>query len=312
MARVKDRLLASLPLRALRRFLDAQGPNWATIIAWNLFFAFFPMVFLAISIVGLALRDPATRDAVVQQVLAAFPSCQAKAGAPPCQIVTALDDFRRSTGVFAIIGVLGLVWSGASLFSAVEQGLNSLYPCKSRDFLKQKVMAIGMVLLFTLMAVPLVASGSLLGLLQSLPGVPDFLRSGPASLLIQLGAGVIDASLLFGVIYFVVPNRRQRVRDVLPGAITIGVLFEALTLLFPLYFKLVTNSPQWGQTFGLVFVLLFYFFLTSQLVMVGGSVNAEIGIRREGCRARGLPSGGLGGEGVIADPAVPTPSQPVA
>jgi membrane protein len=308
---VKDRLLGSLPIRALRRFLDAQGPNWATIIAWNMFFAFFPMVFLAISIVGLALRDPSTRDAVVQQVLAAFPSCQPKPGGQPCQIVTALDDFRRSTGVFAIIGVLGLVWSGASLFSAVEQGLNSLYPCKSRDFLKQKLMAIGMVLLFTLMAVPLVASGSLLGLVQSLPTVPDFLRSGPASLLIQLGAGVVDASLLFGVIYFVVPNRRQRVRDVIPGAITTGVLFEGLTLLFPLYFKLVTNSPQWGQTFGLIFVLLFYFFLIGQLVMVGGSLNAEIGVRREECRAPGLRAGGLGGEGVVADPAVRTPTQPV-
>jgi YihY family inner membrane protein len=311
MAGVKQRLVGSLPVRAVRRFLDAQGPNWATIIAWNLFFAFFPMVFLAISIVGLALRDPGTRDAVVQQVLAAFPSCQPKPGNPPCQIVTALDDFRKSTGVFAVIGVLGLVWSGASLFSAAEQGLNSLYPCKSRDFLKQKRMAIGMVIVFTVMAVPLVASGSLLGLLQSLPVTPGFLRSGPASLLLQLGAGVIDASLLFGVIYFVVPNRRQRVRDVIPGAISTGVLFEALTLLFPLYFGLVTNSPQWGQTFGLIFVLLFYFFLLGQLVMLGGAINAELGIAREACRAPGLETGGLGGQGVVADPAVRTTRESV-
>jgi membrane protein len=304
-----DWLFKSLPVRAIRRFLDAQGPNWATIVAWNLFFAFFPMVILAVTLVGLALRDPGTRAAVVQQVLAAFPSCHAQqAGGGTCQIISALDDFRSRTGVFAIVGGLGLVWTGAGLFSAMENGLNSLYPCKSRSFFRQKAMAIGMVAVFAVMAVPLVVSGSLLSLLQSLPVVPDFLRSGVASLLIQLTAGIVDASLLFGVIYFVVPHRKQHVRDIIPGAIAAGVLFEALTLVFPLYFRLVTNSPQWGQTFGFIFVLLFYFFLLGQIIMVGGAFSAEIGVTREACVAPGLKSGGLGGEGLARDPAVQSPS----
>jgi membrane protein len=304
-----DWLFKSLPVRAIRRFLGAQGPNWATIVAWNLFFAFFPMVILAVTLVGLALRDPGTRATVVQQVLAAFPSCHAQqAGGGTCQIISALDDFRSRTGVLAIVGGLGLVWTGAGLFSAMENGLNSLYPCKSRNFFRQKAMAIGMVVVFAVMAVPLVVSGSLLSLLQSLPVVPDFLRSGAAGLLIQLTAGIVDASLLFGVIYFVVPHRKQHVRDIIPGAIAAGVLFEALTLVFPLYFRLVTNSPQWGQTFGFIFVLLFYFFLLGQIIMVGGAFSAEIGVTREACVAPGLKSGGLGGEGLARDPAVQSPS----
>ena len=296
------RVTGSLPIRALKRFLDAQGPNWATIIAWNLFFAFFPMVFLVISAVGFALHDPGTRATVEQQVLAAFPSCHQGSGS--CQIVTALDDFRRSTGLFAILGIVGLIWSGASLFSAIENGLNSLYPCKSRDFLHQKLVSIGMVIIFIVMALPLVLSGSLLSLLQSIPGLPSFLHGGAAGLLIQVGAGVVDASLLFGIIYYVVPHRQQHVRDIIPGSIAAGVLFEALTLVFPLYFKLVTNSPQWGQTFGLVFVLLFYFFVISQVIMLGGAFNAEVGAGHEECEAPGMKAGGLTGEGVRHDPAL--------
>jgi membrane protein len=302
---MKDRLFRSLPVRAIQRFLHAQGPNWATIVAWNLFFAFFPMVILAVTVVGLALQDPATRATVVQQVLAAFPSCHAQqTGGGTCQIISALDDFRSRTGVFAIVGGVGLVWTGAGLFSAMENGLNSLYPCQSRGFFAQKAMAIGMVVVFTVMAVPLVASGSLLSLLQSLPAVPDFLRSGAVSLVIQLVAGIVDATLLFGVIFFVVPHRKQHVRDIIPGAIAAGVLFEALTLVFPLYFRLVTNSPQWGQTFGLVFVLLFYFFLLGQIIMLGGAFNAEIAISRETSATPLLPSAGLGGEGLATDPTV--------
>jgi membrane protein len=302
---VKDRLLTSLPIRAMRRFLAAQGPNWATIIAWNLFFAFFPMVLLAITAVGLVLHDPGARATIEQQVLAAFPSCHVQqSSGGTCQIISALDDFRRSTGVLAIVGVLGLVWTGAGLFSAIENGLNSLYQCKSRGFLRQKLMSIAMVIIFVVMALPLLASGSLLSLLQSIPGLPGFLHGGLAGLLLQLGAGIVDASVLFSAIYFVVPNRKQHIRDILPGAIAAGVLFEALTLVFPLYFKLVTNSPQWGQTFGLVFVLLFYFFLLGQIIMVGGAINAERGAAREECEAPGLKAGGLDGGGVRDDPEV--------
>jgi membrane protein len=300
---VKDRLLGSLPVRAIRRYLGAQGPNWATIIAWNLFFAFFPMVILAVTLVGLALQDPGTRTTVEQQVLAAFPSCHAQqAAGGSCQIITALNDFRRSTGLFAIVGIVGLIWTGSGLFSAIENGLNSLYPCKSRGFVTQKLVAIAMVVIFTVMAVPLVASGSLLSLLQSVPGLPDVLRGGAASVIIQVSAGILDAALLFGVIYFVVPHRKQHVRDILPGAIAAGVLFEALTLVFPLYFKLVTNSPQWGQTFGFIFVLLFYFFLIGQIVMLGGAFNAEIGLTREAAADPGLKPAGPGADGVRTDP----------
>ncbi len=299
------RITGSLPVRAVGRFLSAQGPNWATIIAWNLFFAFFPMVFLVITVVGLVLHDPGARSTIEQQVLAAFPSCRAQqAGGGSCQIITALDDFRRSTGLFAIVGGVGLVWSGASLFSAIENGLNSLYPCKSRGFVRQKVMSIGMVIVFVVMALPLLLSGSLLSLLESIPGLPSFLHGGVAGLLIQVGAGVIDASLLFGVIYYVVPHRKQHVRDILGGSIAAGVLFEALTLVFPLYFKLVTNAPQWGQTFGLVFVLLFYFFLLSQIIVLGGALNAEVGRGHEDCEAPGLRAGGLDGEALVREPAV--------
>ncbi len=304
---MKRRIIQWLPIRAIRRFLGAQGPNWATIIAWNLFFAFFPMVILAITAVGLALHDPGTRATVEQQVLAAFPSCHAQqASGGSCQIITALNDFRTKTGVFAIVGVLGLIWTGSGLFSAIENGLNSLYPCKSRGFLKQKLMSIGMVIIFAVMALPLVASGSLLSLLQSVPGLPGWLHGGVAGLLLQVGAGIVDASILFGAIYYVVPNRRQHVRDIIPGAITAGVVFEALTLLFPLYFRIVSNSPQWGQTFGFVFVLLFYFFLLGQIIMLGGAINAEAGAGHEECEAPGLKAGGLDGGGLRADPEVRT------
>lgn len=259
------------PVRVVKRFLDAQGPNWATLIAWNGLFAMFPMVLITVTIIGAVLNSPSLSHGIEQQVVAAFPSKSSQQ-----QILNALHDFKQKSGLLGIIGFLGLMWSGSSLFGAIEQGLTALYPCKPRDFIHQKLVAFGMILLFTVLAVPLVLSGSLLPALRSLPVVPSALTTGPAALLIQVGAGVLDAAILFFAIYFVVPHRRQRVRDVIPGAITAGILLEALTLIFPVYFKLAGGFATYGATFALFFLMMTFAFFLGIITMIGGAVNAEL------------------------------------
>ena len=274
----KQRLAHSFPARAVKRYLDAQGPNWATLIAWNGLFAFFPIVLLTVTAIGLVLQSPGLQSGLEQQIAHAFPNKQSQQ-----DILGALHAFKQNSGLFAIIGFAGLLWSGSALFGAMDQGLSALYACRPRDFVKQKLMAFAMILLFTVLAVPLVLSSSLLPALQSISYVPSFLTTGPAALLIQLGAGVLDGTLLFTAIYYVVPNRKQRLRDVPPGALTAGVLLEGLTLLFPTYFKLANGFATYGATFALFFLLLTYFFFLGQITMIGGAVNAE----RELSRAHG-------------------------
>jgi membrane protein len=267
---MKDRLLDTLLARAVKRYLDAQGPNWATLIAWNAMFAMFPILLVTATIIGAVLHAPGLSSGIQQQVVHAFPGHDTQS-----QISDALKAFHDKSGIFAVVGFAGLMWSGAALFGAIEQGLSALYPCRPRDFVHQKLVGFAMILLFTVMAVPLVLSSSVLPALVSLPVVPHLLRSGPVALLLQLAAGVLDASVLFLAIYYVVPNRRQRLRHVVPGALAAGVLLEGLTLLFPLYFKLAGGFATYGATFALFFLLLTYFFLLGQITMLGGAVNAE-------------------------------------
>jgi membrane protein len=276
---LKERVTHSFPVRVAKRYLDAQGPNWATLIAWNALFAFFPMVLITVTVIGLVLQNPGLQSGLEQQVAKAFPNKQNQQ-----DILGALHSFKQNSGLFAIIGFAGLLWSGSALFGAIEQGLCALNNCRPRDFVKQKLMAFSMILLFTVLAVPLVLSSSLLPALQSINFLPSFLTSGPAALLIQLGGGVLDGTLLFTAIYYVVPNRKQRLRDVLPGALTAGVLLEGFTLLFPTYFKLANGFATYGATFALFFLLLTYFFFLGQITMIGGAVNAERQLSREQAR----------------------------
>jgi membrane protein len=273
MDRLKDRVLHSFPVRVAKRYLDAQGPNWATLIAWNALFALLPIVLVTATVIGVVLHNPDIAQQVKHEVAHAFPGQDRT-------ITDALDTFREKSGLFGVIGFAGLLWSGSALFGAMEQALSALYPCRPRDFVKQKLMGFAMILLFTVLAVPLVLSSSLLPALQSLSFVPHLLTSGPAALLLQVAAGAVDGTVLFLAIYYVVPNRRQRFRHVLPGAITAGALLEGLTLLFPVYFKLAGGFAGYGATFALLFLLLTYFFLLGQITVIGGAVNAEYEITR--------------------------------
>ncbi len=191
-------------------------------------------------------------------------------------IIQALHSFHRAAGPLVVAGFVGLLWSGSSLFGAIDQGLDALFPIRQRGFVRQKLMAIVMIVVFTILVVPATASASLLSILTKLPGVPSFLATGPVALLLQIALGVVDGVLLFGSIYYVVPNRKQRIRDILAGTLMAAVLFELFMLVFPLYFKLSHGFTTYGSTFALFFLLMTLAFWMAQIIMLGGSVNAEL------------------------------------
>jgi hypothetical protein len=76
--------------------------------------------------------------------------------------------------------------------------------------------------------------------------------------------------------YYVIPNRKQQFRKVLPGALVAGLLFELITLLFPLYLSINNGINQYGKTFGLFFLLMTFFFFLGLITMIGVEVNSVI------------------------------------
>src|SRR5205823_70640 len=83
--------------------------------------------------------------------------------------------------------------------------------------------------------------------------IPSFLYSGASAFILQVIVGLVAGFLLFLSIYFVIPNRTQDFRKVVPGTLVAAVLFEAITLLFPLYLEINKGINQYGKTFGLFF-----------------------------------------------------------
>ena len=264
------RLMESVPGRVIRKFLEDQAPNWAALIAWNALFAMFPIVIFAASLLGLVLRlFGQANDRIYSTIFTAIPG-------DPRPLLDAVTTVKSQSGVLFIVGLVGLLWGGSALFGSIEQAFAVIYHTKPRDFLRQRLIAFGMVFLFTILVGVAVATSALLPALKHIPNIPEFLYSGVAAFILQVAVGITAGFLLFGTMYYVIPNRKQRFRKVIPGALVAGLLFELITLLFPLYLSINNGINQYGKTFGLFFLLMTFFFFLGLITMIGVEVNSVI------------------------------------
>jgi membrane protein len=267
------RLMQTVPGRVIQKFLEDQAPNWAALIAWNALFAMFPIVIFATSLLGFALRlFGQANEAVYRTIFSAIPGDPQQQS----QLITAVSSVKTQSGLLFIIGLVGLLWGGSALFGAMEQAFAVIYHTKPRDFIQQRLIAFGMVFLFTILVGIAVATSALLPALKHIPNIPEFLYSGVAAFILQVVVGITAGFLLFGSMYYVIPNRKQQFRKVIPGALVAAVLFELITLLFPLYISLNNGINQYGKTFGLFFLLMTFFFFLGLITMIGVEVNSVI------------------------------------
>jgi len=273
---VRDRALDTVPGRVVRKFGADNGPNQAVLIAWNVLFSIFPMLLAMAAVLGLVLSYAGVKaDAVYQTVLALVPDEQGRR-----QALAGLDAIRRQTGLFFVVGFAGLVWSGSSLFGVMERSFDRIYACPPRAFLRQKLMGVLMMLLFTVLVGVAVGTSALLPLLKLLPVVPAWWTQSATLYLVQPLVGVASGVLLFGTLYYAVPNRRGRVAAVWPGAVLAGIAFYLLTLLFPLYLSLNRGLNQYGASFTFLFIVLTFFYFLGLITILGAELNAVLWARR--------------------------------
>jgi membrane protein len=252
--RTLARARESYPGRLLQAYGERQAGNFAAGLAFNAFMSMFPLLLGLLAILGLAIRDPATQRHFESTVLGFFPADAHSA------VSATLTGVRQHAGVLGIIGILGMLWSGSSLFSSMEFALGRMLDVGQRSFIPQRLMALTMTAVFVVAIVLSVAVNSVLGLLHG------FGFAGPV-----VGALVWICFAL--AIYRIVPNRRCSLTDVLRGAVVAGLLMEVLTLLWPLYTGFTHGFNSYGSSFALFFLLATWLYFLSQFILLGAVAN---------------------------------------
>ena len=241
----------TLPARVLVAYGESRAGNYALALAFAGFMSMFPIILGALAIIGFAIRDPATEVRFQVLVINVFP-----ASAQP-ELQHALQGVKESSGWLAVVSIGGLLWSASSIFSTMEFALTEIFGTHQRDMLRQRAMGLVMMVLLVVAIVVTVVANALAAFVPVAGPVLSFV----------FGSAVMVALLV--ALYRFVPNRTFRVRDVAPGALLAGVLIEIVSFAFPLYARFAGGFNTYGAQFGLFFLLATWFYLLSQLILLG-------------------------------------------
>lgn len=246
------------PARLLAAYGRSEAGNYALALAFAGFLAMFPMILGALSIIGLAIRDPQTEARFQSLILQVFP------GSAQPELLKAIVGVRQSAGWLGVVSLAGLLWGASSVFGSLEFALAKIFGTPRRNMVHQRLMG-----LVTMLALVL-AILFIVGINAAVAFVP--LAAG-GSWIVGFLAGAVVLVVLLAALYRFVPRRKFRLREVLPGALLAGVLIEVLSLAFPVYAKLAGNFNTYGAEFALFFLLATWLYLLSQLVLLGAVFN---------------------------------------
>lgn len=248
----------SLPVRVVTAYGQSQASNYAAALAFAGFLAMFPMILGALSLIGLAIRDPGTEARFQNFIVQAFPG-----NAQP-ELQSAIHGVKQSAGWMGLVSLGGLLWSASGIFATLEFALTQIFETKRRNMLRQKLMGLVTMALLVVALGVTIAANSVAGYLSSYI---------PFAWVLSVLFGAVVMVTLLVLLYRFVPNRTFSVREVLPGALLAGVLIEALSLGFPLYVRFAGGFNTYGAQFGLFFLLASWLYLLSQLLLLGAVYN---------------------------------------
>jgi membrane protein len=247
--------------------------NMVSMLTYSLITSLFPLLLGMLSIAGLVLqRLPGhTFNTLVRSLEQALP----KNLASVVDVHNLLDNLITLSGPLALVALVGLLWTGSNLFTNMENAFSIIFRVPDRNFIPQRIMGIGMVLILSV-ALPLsLAASSLItavsaGFASALPAPLGRVLSvaGPLALL-----GILW--LLFLAIYMIVPNVKVPFRTAWRGALTAAVLFGLVQLLFPLYFEyFLRGNAKYGTLAASALVLITWLWLFALITVLGAQVNA--------------------------------------
>jgi len=249
------------PVPVVEKFLADRGTHLAAMIAYFALLAFVPLLFLALSLIGLA-GEPSESSYLVEQLRRAFPEVSLE------RILEVVREVQKSSGTLGIIGGIALIWASLGFLSVLESALNIIYGRPNRAFFHQKAYVLlltgaGLVVLFAALVLGSVG----VGLAREAAVVGGALA--------YVYGILVSTALVLGFawsIYTLLTNEPLRWRETLPGAIFAAFVLQASFQLLPV-FVLATSGFAALQAFGGLALLLFWIYLMANVLVFGAEIN---------------------------------------
>lgn len=244
-------------------------PRLGASLAYYTLFALSPTLIIAISVAGLVFGAEAVRGDVVGQI-------QGLVGQQGAQAVQAMIEgaSKRSSSILAtVLGSVTAFLGATGAFIELQTALNAIWRVKPRpgtgvkDFLVQRLISFGLVVgVGFIMLVSLLVNAALAGLNRYLGNIFPTLTALWEAVNVLVSLGV--ETLLFAMVYKVLPDVRLGWRDVWVGALVTAAFFSIGKQVIGLYLGTSSVASSYGAA-GSVVVLLIWVYYSAQIVLLG-------------------------------------------
>ena len=259
----QSRRWLAFPFAVMKKFADDQAGNLAALIAYYAIFSIFPL-FLALS-------------TIVGYVLHGHPNWQADVTNSALKNVPLLGKnhpLPLHGSVFAlVVGLLLALWSGLGVAKSAQTAFDTVYLVPKTDrpgFPWGVLRALRVIVVGGLGFIATTAVSSAVTTAQSVGG----LDLGPGLRVVGTCVAIALNTGLFLVLFRWLTVRPVSWRGALPGAILSALALQGLQLASTalIAHKLTSAKTTYGN-FATVIVLMSWFYLQAQVVLLAAEVN---------------------------------------
>ncbi len=262
---------------------EDKAPRLAAALAFYTLMSLAPLVVFTIGVAGVLFGQEAARDEVVAQFHALLGPIGAEA------VRTLIDNAPTPrTGRFAtLFGLATLLFGASGVFAQLQDALNTIWEVRPRPgrgvvlWLRRRLLSFTMVVgTGFLLLVSLLASAALAAAGRYFGGfVP---QAAGALEMVNTAIGFVVTTVLFALIFKLVPDAKVRWRHVWLAAALTAALFGLGRHLIGLYLGHSSLATSFGAAASVVVVVLWVYY--SAQVLFLGAEFAQVYAHRRGRR----------------------------
>ena len=269
---LSPRELAGLVMRSFKGWKEDGATEMGAALAFYTLFSLAPLLLVALAVAGFFFERSQAQTLLIAQLAQLIGE---KAANGIDTILQAAND-QMAAKKSAALGILTLFIGATTVFAELRGDLNKIWRCKLTrvngiwDFIRTRLLSFGLVLsIGFLLMVSLVVSATLSAL-------GDFLMPSSAVVarMCELLSSLAVLTLLFAMIYKLLPSRRIEWRDVWVGAAVTSALFYLGKFAIGLYIAKSSVGSAFGAA-GTVVVIIAWVYYSSLIFFFGAEFTRE-------------------------------------
>jgi len=267
-----------LILSTVRYLMRTEVHTFAFSVAANAILSFFPFVLLLMTLIRRVFHSPVMYEVVLQLLRDYLPAGQDF-------VIRNLNALVGARHQAQLASLAILLMTSTGIFLPLEVALNRIWGFQeNRSYLGNQLISLGLAFWCGLLALLSI------GMTAGNVALMEFVLHGHGTIIVRMVGFLmmkvfaIGASIaIFFLIYWILPNGKVPARAVLPTAIIMGLLFEALKYGYILALPRLNFAEVYGP-FSLSVSLMFWAFLSGLLLLTGAHLSAQSHVLRKRIR----------------------------